>query len=278
MTALRKTEDLTAVENHFAFGQNWSSYAEGIAKADIEKAVESLSRLIPPQDMNGKNFLDIGCGSGLSMLAALHLDAATVSGVDIDTDSAKTAARVLNRAGAVSWTVDCKSVFDLDPAHEGVFDIVHSWGVLHHTGDMERAVRKAAALVAPGGLFVLALYSRTPLCGFWRQEKRIYSKASKGLQKSIRAVYKVAYLGGIMATGRHPASYLKTYNSNRGMDWHHDVHDWLGGYPYESVTPDAARSLMAGAGFEPVRAFTKQARAFGLFGSHCDEYVFRKVS
>src|SRR5690606_5297934 len=40
------------------------------------------------------------------------------------------------------------------------FDIVHSWGVLHHTGRMDAAVEAAAALVKPGGTFVIALYNR----------------------------------------------------------------------------------------------------------------------
>ena len=54
-------------------------------------------------------------------------------------------------------------MFDLDPKRLGTFDIVYSWGVLHHTGtgSLWEAADKAIAMVAPGGLLAIALYHRT---------------------------------------------------------------------------------------------------------------------
>ena len=57
------------------------------------------------------------------------------------------------------------------------------------------------------------------------------------------------------------------------MDWHHDVHDWLGGYPYESTDPASVLAYLKALGFAPRQVFEHPAAAFGLFGSHCDEYV-----
>jgi 2-polyprenyl-6-hydroxyphenyl methylase/3-demethylubiquinone-9 3-methyltransferase len=76
------------------------------------------------------------------------------------------------------------------------------------------------------------------------------------------------------ATRRDFASYVAGYKT-RGMDFEHDVHDWLGGYPYESVTPAAMRAQMAQLGLEPVREFVE--RRVGVFGSGCDEYVYRRA-
>jgi 2-polyprenyl-6-hydroxyphenyl methylase/3-demethylubiquinone-9 3-methyltransferase len=170
--------------------------------------------------------------------------------------------------------IEHKSIFELpaDPR----WDVVYSWGVLHHTGNMWAAIERAAAQVAPGGVLAIALYRRTPLCTAWAVEKRLYSGAPAAAQACMRALFKGMYLAGVIAGGRSPSRYIKEYHA-RGMDWHHDVHDWLGGYPYESTAPDEVVSFLTERGFELERSFTHPARAAGLFGSHCDEFVARKI-
>jgi SAM-dependent methyltransferase len=233
--------------------------------------------LFPGGEFKGARFLDIGCGSGLSMVAALRLGAALVAGIDIDPESVATTRAVLTRFAAPgTWQVVQGSVLDFPAALGRDHDIVHSWGVLHHTGDLWRAVAAAAALVRPGGLIALALYRRTPFCGFWRAEKRVYAHAPRPVQALIGGLYKAAYLAGLLLTGRNPMAYIRNYHGARGMDWHHDVHDWLGGYPYESASPEEIRARLAGLGFDMVREFTHEAAAKGIFGSHCDEYVARR--
>src|SRR6185312_67209 len=113
----------------------------------------------------------------------------------------------------------------------------------HHTGAMREAVQKAAQLVAPGGLFVFALYRKTRLCRFWRREKRWYAAASPRAQRTARAIYAALFRAGLIATGRSFTRYVANYKSARGMDFEHDVHDWLGGYPYESITPAEVAAL-----------------------------------
>lgn len=266
--------DPRAAENHFAFGENWRSFVDLVDEDMIAQAVRSLERLLPRTELAGRTFLDIGCGSGLSMLAASRLGAASLQGIDIDPQSVAAAQALMSRFSPNGpWQTRVTSVFDLDPARDGTFDVVHSWGVLHHSGDMWTAVRRAAALVAPGGGLVLALYRRTPLCGFWTHEKRVYSRAGRSTQAAMRALFKATYAAGLIASGRNPVSYIQGYKSARGMDWSHDVHDWLGGYPYESVLPDEVRSELESLGFTLVRVFEKPAAVKGLLGSHCDEFV-----
>jgi 2-polyprenyl-3-methyl-5-hydroxy-6-metoxy-1,4-benzoquinol methylase len=273
-------EDLTHLESHFAFGKNWAAYAEKISDAEIDEAVSGLARLLGDINLTGKRFLDIGCGSGLHSLAALRLGAREVVALDIDRDSVNTARAVLARhAPDANSTVKQCSVFDLDKQGYGEFDIVYSWGVLHHTGDMYRALASAASSVKPGGHFVFALYRKTWLCPLWRLEKRWYTKASERAQRVMQAIYVALFRMGLRFTGRQFVDYVRNYHGNRGMDFYHDVHDWLGGYPYESITPSETERFMCSLGFAPILVSSPRGRLFGrstgVFGSGCDEFAYR---
>ena len=263
-------------ETRFRFGENWQSFLSTIDDTSIAEAERNLTRLFPGGALTGKSFFDIGCGSGLAMLAAARLGA-RVSGIDLDPQSVAAARTLLGRHLPQSgWSVSVKSVFDLDPVSDGRFAIVHSWGVLHHTGSMWRAVECAATLVEPGGRFAVALYHKTPFCGLWTAEKRLYTAAPTPVQATLRGLYKAAYLAALVTSGRNPAHYLREYKAARGMDWAHNVADWIGGYPYESTTPDAVRDFLAARGFALEREFVHPAALGGLLGSHCDEYVARR--
>ncbi|BFU93734.1 MAG: SAM-dependent methyltransferase [Nitrospira sp.] len=274
--------NLTSVESHFRFGENWRAYAEKVDEAAIEEAVHGLRRLAG-SEMSGKRILDIGCGSGLHALAALRLGAVEIQGIDLDPNSVAAAQAVLTRyASQRPWKMEQKSIFEMNPAQCGTFDMVYSWGVLHHTGDMFRAIHTAAELVSLGGLFVFALYRKTLLCPFWKWEKRWYARASSRRQRLAQRLYTAMFRLGLRATGHKFDSYVDKYKTKRGMDFYHDVHDWLGGWPYESISPEEVELVMRGLGFEQVRSFITRGRRFGgrylgLFGSGCDEYVYRKV-
>jgi SAM-dependent methyltransferase len=266
--------DATDPSTHFEFGRNWAAFAGQIGEHAIAEAERGFARLILPEEVEGQRVLDIGCGSGLHSLAALRLGAKEVMAIDIDPDSVETTRRTLSRfAPDKQWTAELRSVFDLAPPPR--YDIVYSWGVLHHTGDMRRAIRAAAALVEPGGLFGVALYRKTPLCAVWSLEKRLYTACPAPIRRVLERLYTVGLRGAYRLQGRDFDAYVRDYVSSRGMDFQTDVRDWLGGYPYESIAPEEVARLADALGFDQVRSFCERP-GWGVFGTGCDEYVFRR--
>ncbi len=268
--AMKEQRSSMDLSSHFAFGENWASFAQRLNWEQICEAENGLVRLLGKDGLRGKNLLDIGCGSGLPALAAARLGASRVVAVDIDPKCVETAQQLLNRyVPDLDWEVRPLSVFDLTPEHFGTFDVVYSWGVLHHTGAMNEAIKRAARLVNPRGLLALALYRSTRMCGFWKWEKRWYSKASPRAQRLAQQTY-VAVMRAAFWVARRE---LKR-KSGRGMDYWHDLHDWLGGYPYESISAEDVDSVMRRLGFDCERRFIEPFST-GLFGSGCNEYVYR---
>src|SRR5712691_829657 len=129
-------------KDRFEFGKNWESFSPLIDKEAIRKAEDRMALFLGTRDLSGRTFLDVGCGSGLHALVALRFGAKEVVAIDVDPDSVSTAGTVLERNWpGTNKTVRRVSVFDLEKERFGEFDIVYSWGVLHHTGDMNRAKR-----------------------------------------------------------------------------------------------------------------------------------------
>jgi SAM-dependent methyltransferase len=270
--------DTQVRDRRFRFGDNWLDFSRTLGADQLSEAEASLRRHLRCNTLAGLTFLDIGSGSGLFSLAARKLGA-RVHSFDFDEDSVLCTTQLCERyfAGDREWTIERGSILDREYARSlDTFDVVYAWGVLHHTGAMHDALVAAARLVAPGGLFAFALYHRTVMCPLWRWEKRWYSGASPQAQQRARSIYIALLRTAFFLTGRDFRSHVANYHSVRGMDFLHDVHDWMGGYPYESILAPEVDALMRPLGFACVYA-TGTPLTTGIFGSGCDEYLYRRA-
>src|SRR5207244_3997415 len=204
----------------FRFGRNWSSFLRRLNDARIAEAEENLKEFVG--QLAGKAFLDIGSGSGLSSLAARRLGA-TVTSFDFDSQSVACTEELRRRffPGDRQWKVDQGSVLDQRYLGGlGQFDIVYSWGVLHHTGSMWQAMENLKPLVKPGGLLFVAVYSD---CGevsrWWLQRKRRYNALPR-LLRPLYALYvctphQFRIFFGYLRSG-HLKTYIREFTSASG--------------------------------------------------------------
>jgi 2-polyprenyl-3-methyl-5-hydroxy-6-metoxy-1,4-benzoquinol methylase len=262
----------------FEFGQNWTRFLATVNDARVLRAEASLKAMLGRDTLAGLTFLDIGCGSGLFSLAARRLGA-TVHSFDYDPQSVACSRKLKERylPDDAGWHIEWGSVLDaayLDRL--GRFDVVYSWGVLHHTGAMWQALEHAHRAVAANGTLFIAIYNDMGSQSIrWRHIKRLYVQ----LPTAVKPLYACAvsapeeakaFLRALLA-GRpqdYVASWTK-YERNRGMSRWRDIIDWVGGYPYEFAKPDAICSFFIDRGF----ALDKLCIGGGL---GCSEYVFSR--
>jgi 2-polyprenyl-6-hydroxyphenyl methylase/3-demethylubiquinone-9 3-methyltransferase len=270
----RGADEEIASGERFEFGENWSDFAASVDDRRIEAAVDALREALGDAPLDGLTFLDAGCGSGLSSLAARRLGASVVS-FDFDPSSVRTALGLRARFATddPAWTITEGSVLDgafLDGL--GTFDIVCSWGVLHHTGDMWKAIDLVAQRVKPGGRLFIAIYNDQGGSSIrWTAVKRAYNRGSRSRKQAI-LVAAAAYFGtkAVLAHAARGRIPNLTARPERGMSYWHDLRDWVGGYPFEVAKPEEVFDRVRSMGF----------RLDGLKtcrGAHgCNEYVFTR--
>jgi len=268
-------DEKTDVSTHYRFGENWSHFAGGLTMNQRLSAKQDLARFVGEGRIRNASFLDIGSGSGVHSLAALELGASAVLAVDFDPQSVATTRKVLdtyqpNR----SWRAERANVLTDFADSVDRYDIVYSWGVLHHTGSMWDALGQARRLVKPGGHLAVALYNKTPLCRLWAIEKRVFSKLPRAVQAVLASSFVCLLAVRKVLLLENPVSWFRNYSSMRGMSPYFDAHDWLGGYPYESVGHDELVQWMKARGGDLVYSHKTQG-GIGLFGTPCGEYLFR---
>lgn len=124
---------------------------------DWQKTREHVRSLLP--DGHIEAALDGGCGTGVCSLA-LAERALTVTAVDISAGSLATARRLARETGRCNIRFCQGSLLDL-PLPSESFDLVFSWGVIHHTVDPVGALDELVRVQRPGGTLVLAVYLKT---------------------------------------------------------------------------------------------------------------------
>jgi 2-polyprenyl-3-methyl-5-hydroxy-6-metoxy-1,4-benzoquinol methylase len=262
----------------FPFGKNWTDFLAHIQQPQIEAATQCLAEKVG--SLSGRSFLDIGCGSGIHSLAAVRLGAARVHSFDYDADAVAATREARHRFEQdASWTIEQGSALDaayLDTL--GTFDVVYSWGVLHHTGDMWRALGNIVSRVAPGGLLFVSIYNDQGIRSrFWRSIKRRYVNSGALVRQSIELLvwsltWGVQFLRDTALLKPSRAyNYYRNYGRDRGMSAWHDVVDWAGGYPFEVASPESIFDFYHDRGFVLERLKTCAG------GKGCNQFVFRRT-
>jgi 2-polyprenyl-3-methyl-5-hydroxy-6-metoxy-1,4-benzoquinol methylase len=261
----------------FEFGRNWRRFLSSLTEQKIQNAADALASMMETNDLRGLRLLDIGCGSGLSSLAARRLGARVYS-FDYDPESVACTLELRNRfypQDAGDWVVEQGSALDESFLRSlGSFDIVYSWGVLHHTGAMWKALENAAIPLAAGGTLFIAIYNdQGGHSRRWRAVKRLYNRMPRGLRFLV--VIPVAVHQWWRPTLKdflrlRPFSTWRSYSSGRGMSAWRDVIDWVGGYPFEVARPEEIFDFYRKRKCELIKLKTSG----GSLG--CNEFVFRR--
>jgi SAM-dependent methyltransferase len=276
----------------YGFGKNWDDYIKKhFSNERVEISRKHLLSFLKQDDLKGKYFLDIGCGSGLHSLAAYRSGAEKIYSFDYDSDSVATTKRLKEFAGNPSqWEVCQGSVLDkeflgaIEPA-----DFVYSWGVLHHTGNMWEAMDNIVGLGKKDSLYYIALYdyeahvnpapksmlngwlfhisSTTP--EFWLEVKQRYNQSGEKEKRKMELWYIWNFMlhGTILA---FPLLLFRFfgYKNSRGMALYNDVKDWLGGWPMEFAKRADVKQWAEKHGLEILTMKTGEANT---------EYLFKRI-
>lgn len=276
-----KHEHEVSAGERFEFGKNWSAFLKILDEGRIIKAQESLCEMLEIDTLEGKSFLDIGSGSGLFSLAAKRLGARVFS-FDFDPDSVSCTSELKKRyfPDVSDWQIEQGSILEMEYLRSiGKFDIVYSWGVLHHTGEMWKALENASLAVAEGGKLFIAIYNDTgSQTDRWRWIKSTYCKLPNVLKTPFAFTTilpeEIKRFAKCLIKGR-PLEFLrywKDYRNGRGMNRWHDIVDWVGGYPYEVAGPGAIFDFFKARGFRLTRLNCDRV------GLGCNEFVFLRES
>jgi len=263
-----------AAGERFEFGKNWGLFLTLLNEQRIDAAAQSLTAMVGP--VGGKRFLDAGSGSGLFSLAARRMGA-RVHSFDFDPDSVACTNELRRRyfPGDAEWTVEAGSVLDARFLSTlGTYDVVYSWGVLHHTGQMWRALDLIAERVAGGGSLYIAIYNdQGRMSRRWTGVKRAYNRLPPALRflllwPSFLYLYWRPLLKDLLFL--RPGHTFRTYDEGgRGMTVWRDLVDWVGGYPFEVAKPEEILDFLRAREFQLERMQTTNDMG-------CNIFVFRK--
>lgn len=259
----------------FAFGKNWSNFLCVLNEERIQASTERLQKVVG--NLRGKTFLDVGCGSGIHSLAAVRLGASRIHSFDYDQDSVNCGVELKRRfAPESNWTIERGSALDENYLRSlGKFDVVYSWDVLHHTGEMWKALDLVR--IPASELLMIAIYNdQEGTSRRWKWLKKRYNSGGPVIKRAAEiAVWAICWgkfhLIDICTLRPHRTIQVwRDYRSQRGMSPWHDIVDWAGGYPFEVAKPEEIFQ------FFRERGFILESMSTCGGGKGCNEFLFSR--
>lgn len=253
----------------FEFGKNWKRYLPVANQKRLNIAIQSIKDFTGFDNLDGKLFIDAGCGSGFFSLAAYKLGAKVIS-FDIDQNSLNCCDFFREQEGNPNnWKIEQGSILDTEFLKSlPKADIVYSYGVLHHTGNLKQALANIKIPVKDNGYLLIAIYNT--IYGkngskVWEKRKRRYNLMPSFIQWFLVLKYLIrfTFLPEIIQ-GKNPLKSWQEYEQKRGESKWIDAIDWVGGYPYEYLRPDEVFNFYKNE-YNLINMLTKNTLALNVF-------------
>lgn len=276
---MRNYKDEIKAGERFQFGANWKFFLKNISQDQINYAENEIKDKLEVENLNNRTFLDIGSGSGLSSLAAKKLGAKVYS-FDYDLESVE-CTRSLKKiyfADDKYWEITNGSILDKDFIKKfGKFNIVYSWGVLHHTGRLWEALENTLNLVEKNGILFIAIYNDMGVKSKrWLIIKKLYNQLPFILRwivfiPAFLKIWLPVFIKDFLKLKPLYSWMNYSKKESRGFKPFTDAIDWIGGYPYEFAKPEEIYNYCFKRGFILLKLKTCGG------GMGCNEYIFKKI-
>jgi len=220
-----------------------------------------IAGIIDAIDWRGKRVLEIGTGVGTDARRIIGRGG-IYTGINIDAGSTQATATALHSFGLPGAVLQADATALRFP--DASFDIVYSFGVLHHIPNVERAIAHIRRVLKPGGELVAMLYNRTSI-NYGVEIKHLRKLGARAL--AIPGVLRLATLLGL------PAQKLERHRELARQARDMSDAEWLSrntngpDYPHCRVYDAAeAAQLFAGFRIEANEAYFFDHRHWGLLG------------
>ena len=178
-----KKEDVKEFWEHEACGERYGAEQDRL-RYELEPEILGFGGF---DSAAGKRVLEIGVGMGADFMRWVRAGA-VATGVDLTQRAVDLTRRRLEGEGLTADVriADAESL----PFPDDHFDVVYSWGVLHHTPRPDQALREAQRVLAPGGELRLMLYHRHSWVAFaaWVRFCLLRGKPLAGLRAAVAQV------------------------------------------------------------------------------------------